>query len=751
MKNLTRLLSSLLISFSLVNTIHAQYKTFNINDMSAGSLKNGTISGNTSTPTFQNPSKSRELDINPIIFQKSDLVVNPLSEPVVLEEPNVGDFLVIDQSYTEADTRWAVNSNNILNKFFETYSDYDYDFIVLCPNKQMVSSWCMVMNRHIDGIGGYATYPNAPNLKALIQFNLIPNWMAQNQAPDSINLNRVLIHEIGHYWLSYINWLQHYEIAHWRNNLDLFSGDTRYIDPMAYYHWVIKDGKEACVDGNGNATSKFSNLSLYLMGLLPPNQVSPIYEHVFEPKPGKDSYNEWGPSCGEVHNFIETKTITIQDIINKNGARNPSYDQSKKDFRIAFVIVTAKGEVVPSGFIDHVKIYMDALPDAWYKLTSGKSTIGYVENPQIVLSKTDINFGQVIAKSVKTDTLMVTNNSITPLLIDSLYTDSKWFTVTSRKITLNKTDTLKLLVYFTADTMKTYSGVLYIKSNSSTQLTKIILKGELAIPEISFLSVTPSTQSVSSTSGTSIFTVSSNIDWSVSENCDWLTATKTNSTKLTVDYNENTRVDQRLAEIIISGTNVDSKIINLVQKPNNSPIANAGLDQSVNEGATVTLDGSASSDSDGNPLTYKWTAPVGIALSSTTDIKSTFIAPEVKKDSVFSFSLIVNDGIANSSPVFLKITVLNVIKVGNSETPAPAFKVYPNPTTGMLTLEFTQNSGKKTEVSVTNLVGAEVFQKELDTATNYEIDLSNQVSGIYLLKVIADGQQYIGKIVIRKE
>ncbi len=131
--------------------------------------------------------------------------------------------------------------------------------------------------------------------------------------------------------------------------------------------------------------------------------------------------------------------------------------------------------------------------------------------------------------------------------------------------------------------------------------------------------------------------------------------------------------------------------------------------------------------------------------------KPTFIAPEVKKDSIISFSLIVNDGKVNSSPATVKITVLNVIKVGNSETSAPAFKVYPNPTTGMLTLEFTQNLGKKTDVSVSNLVGAEVFRKELDNATNYQIDLTNQVSGIYLLKIMVDNRQYISKIVVSKQ
>ena len=41
-------------------------------------------------------------------------------------------------------------------------------------------------------------------------------------------------------------------------------------------------------------------------------------------------------------------------------------------------------------------------------------------------------------------------------------------------------------------------------------------------------------------------------------------------------------------------------------RPNLAPVANAGPDQTVATGATVTLDGSASSDADGDALVFSW-------------------------------------------------------------------------------------------------------------------------------------------------
>jgi chitinase len=102
---------------------------------------------------------------------------------------------------------------------------------------------------------------------------------------------------------------------------------------------------------------------------------------------------------------------------------------------------------------------------------------------------------------------------------------------------------------------------------------------------------------------------------------------------------------------------------------NQPPLAHAGSNRSVPTLAVVTLDGSLSSDPDGDlPLSYLWTQTSGltVTLSDPTSVTPTFTAPP--DPALLTFTLLVTDSLGlSSSPD--QVTV--IVREGGTYTYLP--------------------------------------------------------------------------------
>lgn len=93
---------------------------------------------------------------------------------------------------------------------------------------------------------------------------------------------------------------------------------------------------------------------------------------------------------------------------------------------------------------------------------------------------------------------------------------------------------------------------------------------------------------------------------------------------------------------------------------NSAPVANAGADQRVPLGAQVNLDGGASSDANGDTLTFRWqfsSVPAGSSVDLLNpDAQTATFTPYVA--GTYVVNLTVNDGAASSNPDPVSVTVL---------------------------------------------------------------------------------------------
>ena len=108
-----------------------------------------------------------------------------------------------------------------------------------------------------------------------------------------------------------------------------------------------------------------------------------------------------------------------------------------------------------------------------------------------------------------------------------------------------------------------------------------------------------------------------------------------------------------------------------------------------------------------------------------------------------------------------KVTVKRTVKIevidGKNKTKRSVKKeaedkvrLYPNPSSGKFTVEFTVNANEPTFLSVSDLNGKELIRKEFKEAgqVSEPVDLSGYAKGTYLVKIHQGKKNLTKKIVI---
>lgn len=116
----------------------------------------------------------------------------------------------------------------------------------------------------------------------------------------------------------------------------------------------------------------------------------------------------------------------------------------------------------------------------------------------------------------------------------------------------------------------------------------------------------------------------------------------------------------------------DAIFANGFEMPNQAPIADPGNDQTASVGSPSTLDGSGSSDPDGDPLSFAWSIVQRPTNSGTelfhADLADPVLIPD--RAGVYVVQLVVSDGDLFSAPATIEVTATGALAGSSMIGPA---------------------------------------------------------------------------------
>jgi hypothetical protein len=266
--------------------------------------------------------------------------------------------------------------------FYQTHPDA-YDQLVVWTDQGVVGvdtfAFETTVANEIQGIGQDVfdfsrDFGSAGRLRS---YCVMDNLGKYPQEPAQVFLGEnstlsVLAHEVGHRWLSYVEFRDHTGQAS-----DALLGRQR-------SHWsFFFDSDASVMEGNDiealgggafrttSATRRYSRLDLYLMGLVPASDVPPFF-YVADPANLSDQKDrESAPDVGITFNGTR-RDVLIEDVVAVNGPRVPSAADSPRLHRQAFLYVVGAGRQAEAADLAKIDRIRRQFEDYFLAATDGR-------------------------------------------------------------------------------------------------------------------------------------------------------------------------------------------------------------------------------------------------------------------------------------------------------------------------------------------------------------------------------------------
>ena len=236
----------------------------------------------------------------------------------------------------------------IATEYFKSHGDVDFLIYLSTFNYAMpeatAQGFYLPVKNDVQGINqpiidNTTAFGSAGKLQGTIDLGNVTQLAANPYGPKLEETVTTLNHELMHRFGSYVR----FKNPDGTLNTSLLGKDSA--------HWsYLLDSKGSIMYGNGwqdngngtftstSARNSFSSLDLYLMGMIPKEQVPPMLL-IDNASIDKTQLPQLGATISGT-----AKTVSIDDIIAAEGERIPNAATSQKKFNVGFVLLTRAGD-----------------------------------------------------------------------------------------------------------------------------------------------------------------------------------------------------------------------------------------------------------------------------------------------------------------------------------------------------------------------------------------------------------------------
>lgn len=284
-----------------------------------------------------------------------------------------------DASYSDS-SAIETTRQKVSNEYFKTHTDVDFLVILSTFDYALPET---------DTQGFYLEVKNDTQGIGREQFNNSSSFGSSGRLQGTIDLGNItnrnldeaittLSHEISHRFGAYVK----YKDTDGNINSSLLGKDNSHWSYLLNSKGSLLYGSnwQANPDGTFTATNirnSYSPLDLYLMGIIPKEQVPPMLL-IDNPSIDKTKLPKLGDTITGT-----AKTITINDIIAAEGERIPTVADSPKTFSIGYILLKRPGDNT-SKIAETVELLRKGFAGRFTELTQSKGSISGI-SPEVAL------------------------------------------------------------------------------------------------------------------------------------------------------------------------------------------------------------------------------------------------------------------------------------------------------------------------------------------------------------------------------